>query len=389
MASKNKRDYYEVLGVSKNATEKEIKSAFRKKAKEFHPDLNKDNKEAAAEKFKEAQEAYSVLSDERKRANYDRFGHAGVGNGPTGSGFEGFSGFGGAGFDGFQGVDVDLGDIFDTIFGGGRDFSSFTGRGNRNRKTRGDDMLMRLNISFEESVFGCEKDIKVDVVEDCPDCHGEGGFDKETCPNCHGSGTVTGEQHTIFGSFLSKTTCPTCQGTGSSFKRKCTSCHGSGKVTENKTITINVPSGIATGDRLRVSGKGNAGNNGGPNGDLYLEFIVKKHKYFKREEDDIYLEVPITFIEAIKGGKKEIPTIYGNVKLNIPAGVNSGDIERIKGKGVNNKTNNHKGDMYIEFKVITPTKLTKEQKKIIEKLEETTFNTPEIDKFAKFTKENN
>ena len=385
--AKTKRDYYEVLGVSKNATEKEIKSAFRKKAKEYHPDLNKDNPKEAAEKFKEAQEAYSVLSDEKKRASYDRFGHAGVGNGPTGSGFEGFSGFGG-GFDGFQGVDVDLGDIFDTIFGGGRDFSAFTGRGNKNRKVRGDDILMRMNITFEESAFGCEKDLKIDVVEDCSKCHGEGGFDKETCPNCHGSGTVTSEQHTILGAFLSKSPCPDCHGTGTTFKRKCSDCKGTGKVTENKTITVNVPSGIDNGDRLRVSGKGGAGSNGGPNGDLYLEFAVKKHPFFKREADDIYLEVPITIIEAIKGGKKEIPTIYGNVKLNIPAGINSGDIERIKGKGINNKTNNHKGDMYIEFKVVTPTKLTKEQKKIIEELSKTDFTTSVIDKFTKFTKEN-
>ena len=379
-----KRDYYDVLGVSKNATEDEIKKAFRKKAKEFHPDLNKDNKDAAAEKFKEAQEAYEVLSDKNKRANYDRFGHAGA-SGFSGGSYGGFEGFGGAGF---NNVNFDFGDIFDTIFGGESSFSGFSGRGSKSRNMRGDDLLMRVDITFEESVYGCEKKLNLDVIEECSECHGKGGFDEETCPNCHGSGTVTSEQHTIFGSFLSKTTCPNCQGVGKTFKKKCSKCKSTGRVKNKKTVTVNVPAGISTGDRLRLSGKGSAGTNGGENGDLYLEFYVEEHKYFSRNNDDIYLKVPITIIEAINGGKKEIPTLYGNVKLNIPAGVSSGDIERIKGKGIDNKSNHHKGDMYIEFIVITPSKLSKEQKKLIDELSKTSFNSPEIDKFNKFVNSN-
>ena len=375
-----KRDYYEVLGISKNATEAEIKSAFRKKAKEFHPDLNKDNPEAA-EKFKEAQEAYSVLSDENKRKMYDQYGHAGV----NGSSAGGFGGFGGAGFDasGF-----DFGDIFEDLFGGG--FSSFTGGGSsrRNRATRGSDVLMRVNIDFNDAVFGCSKDINLDVVEECDDCKGAGGYDSETCSRCHGSGTITSEQHTILGSFVSKTTCPECNGEVKTYKRKCSTCNGKGRVKKNKAITVNVPSGIDTGDRLRVSGKGSPGANGGPNGDLYLEFSVGEHDYFVRDGDDIYLEVPITITEAILGTKKMIPTLYGNVRLNIPAGTDSGDKQRIKGKGIDNKNSRTKGNMYVIIKVITPKKLSRDQKKLIDSLNKTDLEDSVIDKFNKFTKRN-
>lgn len=375
----NKRDYYEVLGVSKDASTAEIKSAFRKKAKEFHPDLNKDNPEAA-EKFKEAQEAYEVLSDEQKRKMYDQYGHAGVNN----SGASGFGGFGGAGFDA---SDFDFGDIFDNIFGGG--FGGFSSsKSSKSRATRGSDLLMRIDLSFDEAVYGTEKDINLDVVEDCDKCHGEGGFDPETCDRCHGSGTITTEQHTILGSFVSKTTCPSCHGEGKTFKTKCSNCRGKGKVKKNKTITVNIPSGIDTGNRLRVSGKGNPGANGGPNGDLYLEFYVEEHDYFVRDGDDIYLEVPITIPEAILGCKKTVPTLYGNVKLTIPAGVNSGDKQRIRGKGIDNKNTGSKGNMYVTMKVITPKKLSKEQKKLIDALSKTELEDSEIIKFNKFTKNN-
>ena len=373
-----KRDYYDVLGVNKNASEKEIKSAFRKKAKQYHPDLNKDNP-SAAEKFKEAQEAYEVLSDESKRKRYDQFGHAGVNGSGAGAGFNGFSG-------GFDASDFDFGDIFDNIFGGG--FSSFGGGGRRTRSTRGSDLLMRVEISFLDAAYGTNKEIEVDVVEDCKDCNGVGGHDSRTCPKCHGSGTITSEQHTILGSFLSKTTCDECSGTGKVYKTRCSSCNGKGKVKNHKTITVNVPSGIKTGDRLRVSGKGEAGSNGGANGDLYLEFKVLPHKFFERDLDDIYLEVPITITEAILGTKKTIPTLEGNIKLNIPAGSNSGDKQRIKGKGIDNKSSRHKGNMYIILKVITPKKLTREQKKLIEKLSNTDLYDNEIKNFDKFTKEN-
>ena len=381
------RDYYDVLGIPKSATEAEIKSAFRKKAKEFHPDLNKDNPDAA-EKFKEAQEAYSVLSDENKRKMYDQYGHAGVGNsGPGMGGFGGFQDFGGAGFD--------FGDIFDSIFGGVGGDSGFGGfggfgggRNSKPRATRGSDILMRMNLTFEESIYGCEKKFSIDVVEDCEKCHGHGGFDREECSTCHGRGTVTTQQQTILGSFMSTTTCPDCKGAGHTYKKKCTECHGKGQVTVNKKLTINIQEGISTGDRQRVSGKGNPGSNGGENGDLYIEFIVDEHDYFVRDDDDIYLEVPLTITEAILGCKKEIPTLYGNVKLNVSAGTNSGDKERIKGKGVDNEYRHHQGDMYVVFKVYTPQKLTRDQKKLIEELEETNLDTEEITKFKKFTKEN-
>lgn len=381
-----KRDYYEVLGVSKTASEQEIKSAFRKKAKEFHPDLNKDDPNAA-EKFKEAQEAYSVLSDESKRKMYDQYGHAGVGNGgPGAGGFGGYSNFDGAGFD--------FGDIFDSIFGGSASgfggFSNFGSGSSRqnSRATRGSDILMRMNLTFDEAIYGCEKKFNLDVVEDCEECHGHGGFDREECKTCHGQGTITTQQNTILGSFMSRTTCPDCNGIGRTYKRKCSECNGKGKIKKNKKLTINISEGINTGDRQRVSGKGNPGTNGGENGDLYIEFVVSDHDYFVRENDDIYLEVPLTLTEAVIGCKKEIPTLYGNVKLNISAGTNSGDKQRIKGKGVNNSYRRHKGDMYVVFKVYTPKRLSREQKQLIQKLSETNMETDEIKRFNKFTRDN-
>lgn len=375
----DKRDYYEVLGISKSATLDEIKSAYRKKAKEFHPDLNKDNPNAE-EKFKEVQEAYSVLSDENKRKMYDQYGHAGVnGSGPSTGGFGGFQGFDGAGFD--------FGDIFDSVFGGG--FSqSFGGRSSGPRATRGSDVLMRMDLSFDEAIHGCEKKFNLDVVEECSKCHGHGGFDREECSTCHGKGTITSQQQTILGAFMSTTTCPECHGTGNTYKRKCSECNGKGKIKNNKKITINIPEGINTGDRQRISGKGNPGSNGGENGDLYIEFLVDEHDIFIRDGDDIYVEVPLTITEAILGCKKTIPTIYGNVKLNVSAGTNSGDRERIKGKGVNNTYRHRKGDMYVIFKIYTPKRLSRDQKKLIEKLNETDLDTDEIKRFNKFTKEN-
>lgn len=381
----DKRDYYEVLGVSKTASQDEIKSAFRKKAKQYHPDLNKDNPEAE-EKFKEAQEAYAVLSDESKRKMYDQYGHAGVGNGSRGPG--GYS------YQGFDGADFDFGDIFDSIFGGAGGFSGFSGFGGGNssgrgsRARRGSDVLMRMDLEFEEAVFGTEKKFDLDVVEDCDECDGRGGFEEEKCSTCHGSGTVTSEQHTILGSFLSKSTCPDCGGSGRTFKKKCTHCKGKGKIKKNKTITISIPAGINTGDRLRVSGKGNPGTNGGENGDLYLEFVVEEHDIFIRQEDDIYVEVPLSLPEAIMGAKKEIPTLYGNVKINIAPGTNSGDKQRIRGKGIDNQYHRTKGDMFVIFKVYTPKKLSREQKMLIDKLSKTDMDTPEIAEFSKFVKRN-
>ena len=373
----DKRDYYEVLGVSKNASDDEIKSAFRKLAKKYHPDINKDPD--APEKFKEAQEAYAVLSDPNKRSQYDQFGHAA---------FSGANGFGGAGgaYD-FSGFDINLDDILGSMFGGG--FGGFGGnsRSRSTRKVRGDDILRGINLTFEEAVYGCEKDLKLEVSENCPECDGKGGFDEVTCSNCHGSGTVTTEQRTLFGAFMSKTTCNVCHGEGKTFKRTCSKCHGNGRVVQNKTITVKVPSGIDTGMRLRLSGKGEAGLNGGPNGDLYLEFNVSSHKFFQRDNDDIILSVPLNICEAVLGCKKDIKTLYGTVTLSVPSGTNNLDKQRIKGKGIKNSTTGRTGDMYIIFKVITPTKLTRKQKDLFSELNDTDLSSSEIDKFNKFVEE--
>lgn len=371
----DKRDYYEVLGVSKSASQDEIKSAFRKLAKKYHPDVSKEPDAEA--KFKEAQEAYAVLSDEEKRRQYDQFGHAAFQGGAGGAG-----GFGGFDFSGF-----DYGDIFDNIFGGfGGGFSS--GRSS-NRARRGSDSLMRMKLSFEEAVFGCKKDVDLDVMEECSECNGKGGFGETTCDKCHGSGTITTEQHTILGSFLSKTTCNKCGGVGKTYEKTCNHCHGNGQVRVNKTIEIKIPAGVDTGTRLKLSGKGSAGTNGGPNGDLYIEFMVSEHKFFVRDENDIYIEAPITITEAVLGCKKEIPTLYGNVTLTIPAGSESGEKHRIKGKGINNESTHRKGDMYIVLKIVTPKKLSKEQKKLLEELSKTNLtDEDDIKNFDKFIKEN-
>ena len=383
MANENKRDYYEVLGVDKNASTDEIKSSFRKKAKQFHPDLNKDDP-SAADKFKEAQEAYEVLSDESKRKMYDQYGHAGVNNS--------YASGNGAGFGGFDASGFDFGDIFDSFFGGGTSgfggFSNFSSSTSGTRKTRGSDVLMRMKLDFDEAIFGTEKKFNLDVVEECDECHGKGGFNPETCETCHGTGTVTSQRQTILGSFLSKGPCPDCDGKGKIYKQKCSECNGKGRIKKNKKITINIPAGVQTGDRQRISGKGNPGTNGGENGDLYLEYVVEEHDYYTRDNDDIYLEVPLTLTEAILGCKKTIPTLYGNVKLTVDAGTSSGEKQKIKGKGVNNEYRRHKGDMYVIFKVYTPKKLTREQKSLIEKLKDTDMTTRETNDFDKFVAKN-
>ena len=375
-----KRDYYEVLGVSKSASKDEIKSAFRKLAKKYHPDISKE--ENAEEKFKEVQEAYSVLSDDNKRRQYDQFGHAGVNGNGAGSGFGGFNGAG-FGFDA-----SDLGDIFDNLFGAGFGFGGSSSRRSSSRTRRGSDILMQVDLTFEEAVFGCEKDFDLDVVAECDKCNGKGGFHEETCSRCHGSGTITSEQRTILGSFMTKTTCPECGGKGKTYREVCSKCHGKGSVKARKTITVSVPSGIDNGERLRVPGKGNSGENGGASGDLYLEFHIKEHKYFKRDGLEIYLEVPINMAEAVLGCKKEIPTIYGNVKLTISSGIDSGDKQRLKGKGIKDSTSRKVGDMYVIFKVVTPKRLSRDQKKLFESLSKTDLDDSEIDRFVSFTNNN-
>lgn len=369
----DKKDYYDVLGVSKNASQDEIKSAFRKMAKKYHPDVSKEPDAEA--KFKEAQEAYAVLGDESKRKQYDQFGHSAFQGGPNSGNSQGFGGFDFSGFD--------YGDIFDNLFGGGFGFGGSSQRGNR--PSKGNDILMRMKLSFEEAIYGCTKDVELDVTENCSDCNGKGGHDETTCSTCRGSGTITQEQHTIFGSFLSKTTCPDCGGKGKTYKTKCSTCRGTGKVKDHQTVEVKIPSGVDTGNKLRLSGKGSAGTNGGPNGDLYIEFMVSDHDYFVRDEDDVYVEVPITVTEAILGVKKDVPTINGIVTLNIPAGSESGEKHRIKGKGINNEYTHHKGDMYIVIKIVTPKKISKDQKKLLEELSKTNLEDDnDIKNFKKF-----
>ena len=380
MAS-NKRDYYEVLGISKGASDDEIKSAFKKAAIKYHPDRQVGKSDAekkeAEEKFKEVNEAYQVLSDKQKRAQYDQFGHAAFEGGMGGNPYGGFQG----GFSDFG--DVDLDDILGNMFGGGFGFGG-SRRSSGPRKTRGSDLLKEIKLTFEEAVFGCEKDFKIEVDDTCEECNGKGGFDEETCTTCHGTGSIVSEQRTLFGVFQSKTTCSNCGGTGKQFKKKCTKCHGNGKYTQSKTITLKVPSGINTGDRRRISGKGEAGTNGGPNGDLYIEFTVSGHEFFKRDEDDIYLEVPLNICEATLGCKKDIKTLDGVVTLTVPEGTTNLDKQRIKGKGIKNESTKHTGDMYIIFKVCTPTKMNRKQKELFEQLSETDLSTSEIDKFNRF-----
>ena len=373
----NKKDYYEVLGVPKDADDKTIKSAFRKLAKQYHPDVSKEPN--AAEKFKEAQEAYAVLSDPEKRSQYDKYGHAA---------FDQMNG--GAGFD-FS--DFDFSDIFSEIFGSGfggfGGFSNFGGRSSsRSREVRGDDRLMRVDLTFEEAAFGVKKEINIDVYETCDECDGKGGKGEKTCHTCNGSGVVTRSQNTILGSFMSRTTCPECNGKGKTYEKICSHCNGKGKVRKNKDLEVKVPAGVDTGVRLRLQGKGDAGLNGGPNGDLYLEFRVKEHELFERDGDDIYLELPITITDAVLGCKVEIPTLYGNVKLTIPEGAETGDKHRLKGKGIENLHSGNKGNMYVVINVIIPDKLDKKQKKLFEELSETNLKTSKFKKIDEYLRKN-
>lgn len=365
-----KRDYYEVLGVDKNASDSEIKMAFRRLAKKYHPDVSKE--ENAEEKFKEAQEAYAVLSDPERKKKYDQFGHAAF--------EQGSGGFGGAGFD-FSGFDFSS--IFDDLFGGG--FSSFGGSSSR-RKSRGADSLLEMNITFMEAILGCKKEIEITTTDECDECHGKGGFGESNCDSCHGSGTITSEQRTMFGSFLTKTTCPKCSGSGKSYDKICSKCHGKGRKKVTKDITVTVPEGVDTGNRIRLSGMGEPSNNGGPNGDLYIEFNVKGHEFYYRDGTDLYIELPITITEAILGCKKDIKLPRSVISLTIPAGAESGDKHRIRGKGIKDVNYSDYGDFYIIIKVITPKKLSREQKKLIDQLSKTDFSDKEIDKYNKFLK---
>ena len=374
------KDYYETLGVSKNATDAEIKSAFRKLAKQYHPDLNKEA--GAADKFKEINEAYTVLSDEQKRKQYDQFGHDAYTKGAAQGGFGGAEGFGG--FGGFNAEDIDLGSIFGDLFGGGFGFGGGS-RSQKNRPTKGRDSLVRVNLSFEEAVFGCKKTINIDLDSECEYCNGKGGSDEVTCSTCGGRGRVVEQRQTMFGVFQTETTCPDCNGKGRTFKNVCRHCNGNGHVIKNKEIEVTVPEGVDTGHQLRISGKGAAGYNGGPNGDIYIEFRVKEHPLFERKENDIYLEVPITVAEAALGCKKEIPTLTGSVVIDIESGSQPGDNLRLKGKGIKDPNRKKYGDFYVVLNVVIPTKLDRKQKELFKLLNDTDLdNDSSFKEFRKY-----
>lgn len=375
----NKKDYYEVLGVSKTATDEEIKRAFRKLAKQYHPDINKEP--GAEEKFKEIGEAYAVLSDANKRRQYDQFGHAAFQNG-------GASG-GGAGFQGFNMGDIDLEDILGDLFGGGfRGFSGFGGSSRTSsRPSKGEDIRVVLNLTFEEAAFGCEKDVKLNLTSECSRCKGKGGFNEKTCRTCGGAGKVLEQAQTIFGYMQTQKTCPDCKGRGKTYETICDECHGKGVVEKVKTLTVTIPEGVDEGYQLRLSGKGNAGLNGGPNGDVFIEFKIKEHPLFERDGADIYLEVPVTITDATLGCKKEIPTLYGNIILEIKAGTQNYTKLKIKGKGIKLPNSISKGNMYAVVNIIIPTKLDRKQKALLQDLAQTDLeDSQEFKNFNKYMK---
>ena len=343
-----KRDYYEILGVDKNADAQALKKAYRKLAMQYHPDRNPDNKEAE-EKFKEINEAYEVLSDEDKRRTYDQFGHEGV----NGQGGFGGQGFGGQGFGGFE-----------DIFGGG--FSG--GRPRRRGPERGADIRHSINITFEEAAFGKKTSIKINRSEECSECNGSGakpGTSKKTCPTCNGAGEVRTVQRTPFGNIASSRTCSTCEGEGEVVESPCPKCSGKGSTRKVKTIEVDIPAGIDDGQMIKLSGQGEIGSKGGPRGDLYLIVNVAPHPLFTREGNDIHFEMPITFVQAALGDEIEVPTLDGKVKYKVPEGTQTGTVFRLREKGIPRLRGNSRGDQYVKVVVDVPKKLNESQKDIL------------------------
>ncbi|MFC4618043.1 molecular chaperone DnaJ [Camelliibacillus cellulosilyticus] len=349
----SKRDYYDVLGVDRNASKEEIKKAYRQLARKYHPDVNKDDP-SAADKFKEVKEAYETLSDPQKKAHYDQFGHT-----DPNQGFGGAGGFDGADFGGF-------GDIFDMFFGGG------SRRRDPNAPRQGADLQYTMTIEFEEAAFGKETDIHIPKEVTCKTCHGSGakpGTTPETCSHCGGTGQLNVEQNTPFGRIVNRRVCHYCQGKGKIIKDKCATCGGTGTIKENKKIHVKIPAGVDDGQQIRLSGQGEPGTNGGPSGDLYIVFRVKPHKFFERDGDDIYCEVPLSFSQVALGDEIEVPTLHGHVKLKIPAGTQSGTHFRLKGKGIKNVRGYGQGDQHVTVKVQTPKHLTEREKELFRELE--------------------
>ena len=357
----SKRDYYEVLGVAKSATDDEIKRAYRGLAKKYHPDMNPGDKEAEA-KFKEANEAYDVLSDKDKRAKYDQFGHAAFD--PSMGGGAGYGGFGG-----FSGGDFDFGDIFSSFFGGGG-----SSRSRRNMPIDGDDVATRITIDFEEAAFGCKKEVTFARVEACAECGGSGaekGTKPETCSTCRGTGSVTVRQQTMLGYMQTQRPCQECRGTGKIIKNPCKNCNGKGFVKVNKKLEVSIPAGIDNMQRIVLRGQGSAGRNGGDNGDLIIEVRVKKHDIFTRDGNNLYCDVPITFTEAALGAEIGIPILGGKPeRYEIPPETQSGTSFTLKGKGIPDINSKRRGDLIITVLVETPKNLNSEQKKLLRQFAE-------------------
>ena len=350
-----KRDYYEVLGVSKGASDDEIKRSYRKLAKKYHPDLNKEPD--AAEKFKEVNEAYEILSDPQTRQNYDQFGFAG--NDPNGfGGFSGASGFGG--FD----------DIFSSFFGGSSGFGGQT-RSSRGPQ-KGNDRFMRMSVSFMDACFGKTETVNLTVDEPCPHCHGTGAEtpnDVVTCPDCHGSGVVDMIQSTMFGRIRTQSECPKCHGSGKYIRKACHVCGGSGYERKRSSVDIKIPAGISSGQQMRVAGKGERGVNGGPNGDLYIEINVEPHQYFTRNGKDILLDIPVSAVDATLGTTIEVPTVYGDVSMKIPQGTQDGARLRLKGKGVVDIKSGKQGDQLCTVRIKIDTELSRKEKELYQQLQ--------------------
>jgi molecular chaperone DnaJ len=347
-----KEDFYKLLGVERNASDAEIKKSYRSKAMKYHPDRNADNPTEAEAKFKQIKEAYEVLSDPKKRAAYDQFGHAGV---------DPSMGAGRGGFSGAEGFGDIFGDVFGDIFGGGRQRSSGV--------QRGSDLRHILEISLEEAVAGTEQKIHIPVLVSCKECSGSGakkGSSPVICSTCHGHGQVRMQQ----GFFSIQQTCPTCRGTGKQIKDPCGVCYGQGRVQETKTLSVKIPAGVDTGDRIRLAGEGEAGERGGPAGDLYVEIQVRPHAIFKRDGANLYCEVPISFVTACLGDEIEVPTLDGKVMLKIPSETQTGKSFRLRGKGVKPVRGGPVGDLLCKVNIETPVNLTKDQKALIEKLGE-------------------
>lgn len=381
------KDYYEILGVKKDATEAEIKRAYKKMILKYHPDRNPDNKEMAREKSKEINEAYDVLKDPQKKAAYDQFGHAafqngmGAGAGARAGGFDfsDFAGFGhGGGFSsgGFE-------DVFDMFFGNRRQSSSSS---TRPGPERGSDLRYDLEITFEEAAFGKEAELEVPRHENCPDCNGTGakkGSKPEECPDCKGRGQIETAQTTPFGRIVSRRTCNRCHGTGEIIKNPCNTCHGSGKQKIKRRIKVSIPKGVGDGSRVRIAGGGEAGSHGGENGDLYVYLRVAPHKLFTRRGNDVIIEMPISFVQAALGDTVKVPTIDGQVEMTIPEGIQSGKVLRIKEKGIPYLRGAGRGDEHVIIKVVTPQKLTEKQKSLLREFQNVTDEnaTPEQKSF--------